>query len=161
MSEFVRQIIEETLKRFGRDASYDQYRDIAFEMFPNEMAAHARSFERQGFIKWIKTSLRQAANVDESDGEAPEVQLDLLPGWPAPAYLNIGSDVDPRLVRVQDSVIADWETCIAKRHKVAARITARAEDLEQKLEWFRSHACGNDTLAQAIERASQVSVAQP
>jgi hypothetical protein len=75
---------------------------------------------------------------------------------PAPAYLNIGSDVEPKLVRVQDSLIVDWETGVAKRRRVISRVTARTEDMEQKLEWFRAHACEGETLGEAIEKAKTV-----
>jgi hypothetical protein len=157
-TEMIQRIIDETLARFGRDATYDDYRAVAFELFAEEMRALAASFTRQGFIKWIKSGLRSAANVDESDPHAVEVQLDLLPGLPAPGYLNIGNDFDPKLVRVQDSTVQDWEVCIEKRHRVARRITARAEDMAQKLEWFKAHIRTDDeTLGACLSRVMRSS----
>lgn len=135
-SEIIRRIIETTLDRLGREAAYDDYIHTAHELFPEEMAKLASGFTRQGFIKWLKDGMRQAANVDEADPQAPMVQLDLLPGFPAPAYLNIGSDTEPRLLRFADSRAEDIRLAIEKRNRKRAQIGARIEDLEQKLEWL-------------------------
>ena len=152
-TEILRQIIEMTLAQFGRAARYDDYQAIAFKIFPAEMEALASSFARQGFVRWLKEGLNLTANEGETDPTAPQIQLNLLPGLKAPAFLNIGSDTEPKLIRVQDSIVADWDLCIAKRHRVAARISRRAEDMAQKAEWFRSNAeSETETLGQLMSR---------
>jgi hypothetical protein len=137
MNEIVRQIIDTTLARYApASPSYDSYIEVAHELFPDQMSALASGFSRQGFIKWFKDCMRNAANVDESDPCAPTVQLDLMPGLPAPAYLNLSTDSMPRLLRFGDAIGADLRVSIQKRKTKSAQITARAEDLQQKLEWL-------------------------
>lgn len=150
--ELVRRIIAETLSRFGRSASYDDYRVVAKKLFPYELDAMATNFERQGFVKWIKDGMRQIVNVDESDPDAPTVQLDLLPGISAPAYLNIGSMVAPKLIEFADATVQDLRTVIATRITVNKRISARIEDLQLKLEWLRSNAEENETVRAVCSR---------
>jgi hypothetical protein len=130
--EIIVRIIEATIARFGDDASYDQYKEIAAELFPKEMKTLRNSFARQGFIKWLKNGMRHAFNVDELDADAPQVQLDLLPGLPAPAYLNIGTWQTPRPRRFSDCTVLDLDTAIQSRGAVLGRISARVEDLQAK-----------------------------
>lgn len=137
--ELIDQIIAKTLEQFGKKAAYNDYQSVAWQMFPKEMQALAQSFQRQGFVKWLKDGMRRAANIDESDPDAPEVQLDLIPGLSAPAYLNIGSDVEPQLIRFVDAGEQELVASIEKRRKVARRISTRVEDLELKLEWLRTY----------------------
>jgi hypothetical protein len=137
--ELLQQIIERTLLEYGKTASYNDYQTVAWRMFPNEMQALAQSFTRQGFIKWLKDGMRRVENLDESDPDAPEVQLDLLPGLAAPSYLNIGSDVEPQLMRFVDATEPEIVTSIEKRRRVVRRISTRVEDLELKLEWLRAY----------------------
>lgn len=152
-SEIIRRIIEETLARFGRDAIYDDYISIAHELFPDEMRSLANGFERQGFIKWLKQGLRQAANVGEDDPDAPFVQLDLMPGLPAPAYLNIGSARAPHLMRFIDALPGDLRTSIDRRIQKASQIGARVEDLQQKLKWLIANQVQlTETVGQVCDR---------
>ena len=150
-------IIEATLARFGKEARYDDYRSIAFEMYPEEMRALGESFARNGFTKWLKDGMRRTFNVDEQDPDAPQVQLDLLPGIAAPAYVNVGSWTTPKPIRFQDCTLVDIDTAIATRKMVYARQGARIEDLQMKREWLAAHATDStQTVAEVIERMQRV-----
>lgn len=153
--EMIRRIIAETLAEFGRGASYDDYQTVGQRLYPAEIRAMGQSFERQGFVKWIKDGMRHAVNAHEEDPDAPQVQLDLLPGKAAPAYLNIGTQTEPALVSFADATEADMRTAIATRVTAAKRITARTKDLTAKLEWFIANRRGSETIGQVCQRLKQ------
>lgn len=134
-------IIDEALARFGRNAVWDDYLKIGRELYPDEMRLMDESFSRAGFVKWMRDHMRRAINIDESNPYAPTVQLD-LPGLAAPAYLNVGSNNTPQLVRFADVTVDDISVAIAHRARVIGAVSARNEDLMQKREWLkrnRSH----------------------
>lgn len=151
-------VIQEAHERFG-DPSYDQYREVAFELFPKEMEALANSFSRQGFVKWLRDGMRRVVNVDEQDLDAPQVQLDLLPGMSAPAFLNLGTDAAPKLRRFVDCTADDLDVAIETRRRVYARVGARIEDLQIKREWLVAYRHdARDTVGEVIERAQLASI---
>ena len=151
-SEMIRRIIDGTLNQLGRDASYDDYINTAHALFPEEMDALGKSFERQGFIKWLKDGMRQVANVGEEDKNAPSIQMKLLPGLPAPAYINIGSEDEPKLIKFTDCSADDLRLAIDKRRIKAAQISKRVEDLQQKLQWLTAN---RETELETIGHACQ------
>jgi len=153
--EMIRRIIAETLNQFGRSATYDDYQSVGQKLYPEEIRAMAQSFERQGFVKWIKDGMRHALNVHEEDPNAPQVQLDLLPGKAAPAYLNIGTQTEPALVSFADATEVDMRTAIATRVTATRRITARTKDLAAKLEWFLANRRGDETIGAVCRRLQQ------
>lgn len=131
-------IIDEALARLGRNAVWDDYLEIARELFPDDMRLMDESFSRNGFIKWMRDHMRRVINIDESNPHAPTVQLD-LPGLAAPAYLNVGSNNTPQLVRFVDVTVDDISVAIAHRARVIGAVSARNEDLMQKREWLKKN----------------------
>jgi len=131
-------IIDEALGRLGRNAMWDDYLQIGRELFPEEMRLMGESFSRNGFIKWMRDHMRRAINIDESNPYAPTVQLD-LPGLAAPAYLNVGSNNTPQLVRFADVTVDDISVAIGHRARVIGAVSARNEDLMQKREWLKTN----------------------
>lgn len=131
-------IIDEALARLGRNAVWDDYLAIGRELFPDEMRLLGESFSRNGFIKWMRDHMRRAVNIDESNPYAPTVQMD-LPGLAAPAYLNVGSNNTPQLVRFADVTVDDISVAIAHRARVIGAVSARNEDLMQKREWLKKN----------------------
>jgi hypothetical protein len=87
------------------------------------------------------------------------VQLDLLPGKAAPAYLNIGTQSEPALVSFADATESDMRTAIETRVTATKRITARTKDLTGKLEWFLANRKGNETIGQTCQRLKQSAAA--
>lgn len=151
--ELIVRIIEETLTRFGSTASYDQYRLVAFDLYPEEMRTMSGSFARQGFIKWFKSGMRHTLNEGEDVPDGLEIQMDLLPGLAAPAYLNIGTWVSPRPKRFGDCTVADLDVALNIRATVSARQTKRIEDLRQKREWLRARALSaQESISEVVRR---------
>jgi hypothetical protein len=155
--EQIIRIIEETLARFGNGASYEQYRQVAFELFPDVMKAMGESFARSGFTKWLKDGMRRTFNLDEMDPDAPQVQLDLLPGLAAPAYINVGTWQVPQPRKFQDCTLADIDIAIVTRKTVYSRQGARIEDLQQKREWIAAHIRRDDeTIIEVCHRIRSI-----
>jgi hypothetical protein len=155
-NDIIFSVIEEAHQRFG-DPTYDQYREVAFELFPSDMEALASSFSRQGFVKWLRDGMRRVVNLDEQDLNAPRVQLDLLPGGGVPAFLNLGTDTAPKLRRFVDCTVDDLDVAIETRKRVYARVGARIEDLLIKRDWLHAYRKDpRDTVGEILERSAPV-----
>jgi hypothetical protein len=129
---------------------------IAKEMFPSEIAAEYQSVFDRGLMRELSDAMRSAANTgedDEASSSKPALQLD-LPGMPPPHYLQVPVNGELSIVRYDRAVKPDLIFTVDYRHKIAARITARALDLNEKNQFlFQFMDSDTITVAEALRKS--------
>jgi hypothetical protein len=126
----------------------------ARRLYPREMRIDDIEKADRGQMRALNFELRRVANVDESDPDAPVVQLSMLPGMLAPRYLTTPDLEDGGLsvVPYLKAVMGDHHFAIDERRRQVDKISRRADDLERKLEVLEPHMESEDTTTEEALR---------
>jgi hypothetical protein len=119
------------------------------------MAYEDRHAATKGHKRTVADLMRRAANVDESEEDAPQIQLALLPGMRAPAYLTAKDEEDGGygVVAYMEAVAEDHRFAIDERRQQVVKISRRADDLETKLQTLEPYMeSDSSTTRDALER---------
>lgn len=122
------------------------------------MAYEDRRTADKSHKRTVAERMRRGANVDESDDTAPTLQLWLLPGDRAPAYLTAQDEEDGgfAIVSYLKALEADHRFAIEERRRQVAKISRRADDLEVKLQVLKPYMTTDQTTTEeALARMAE------
>lgn len=130
------------------------------KLFPEQVSLHADALINSALMKEIGSEMRRIGNVDETNDDAPTVQLP-LPGMPPPAYLMVrNAEGEEEAVRFLSVTPPDFNAAIDEREQQGNRILTKAADLRIKRAYLAPFMpADTDTVEDALVRMSPMKTA--